>query len=240
MHTRLADESVCIGPPSPRESYLNIPAIIAAGAITNANAIHPGYGFLSESPDFAAIVEEHGFVFIGPSPAHITLMGDKIRAKQTAAALGLPVVPGSARGAGGCRRLRPGRGRDRLSGSHQGGGGRRRTRDEAGRPPRGAGRRRRHRTRRGRGPPSPTTRSIWRSSSPRAAPYRGAGARRYVRQRGASRRARLLASAPPPEGAGGGAVAGAGRAPARRDRRPREHRGARARLSRGRHAGIPL
>ena len=97
MHTRLANESVCIGPPSPRESYLNIPAIIAAGAITNANAIHPGYGFLSESPDFAAIVEEHGFVFIGPSPAHITLMGDKIRAKQTAAGLGLPVVPGSAR-----------------------------------------------------------------------------------------------------------------------------------------------
>ena len=96
MHARLADESVCIGPPSPRESYLNIPAIIAAGEITNANAIHPGYGFLSENADFATIVEEHGFVFIGPSPAHITLMGDKIRAKQTAVELGLPVVPGSA------------------------------------------------------------------------------------------------------------------------------------------------
>ena len=96
MHARLADESVCIGPPAPRESYLNIPAIIAAGEITNANAIHPGYGFLSESADFATIVEEHGFVFIGPRPAHITLMGDKVRAKQTAAGLGLPVVPGSA------------------------------------------------------------------------------------------------------------------------------------------------
>ena len=96
MHARLADESVCIGPPAPRESYLNIPAIIAAGEITNADAIHPGYGFLSESTDFATIVEEHGFVFIGPSPAHIALMGDKIRAKQTAADLGLPVVPGSA------------------------------------------------------------------------------------------------------------------------------------------------
>ena len=94
MHARLADESVCIGPPAPRESYLNIPAIIAAGEITNANAIHPGYGFLSESADFATIVEEHGFIFIGPSPAHITLMGDKIRAKQTAADLGLPVIPG--------------------------------------------------------------------------------------------------------------------------------------------------
>ena len=96
MHARLADESVCIGPPAPRESYLNIPAIIAAGEITNANAIHPGYGFLSESADFATIVEEHGFIFIGPSPSHITLMGDKIRAKQTAAELGLPVIPGSA------------------------------------------------------------------------------------------------------------------------------------------------
>ena len=96
MHARLADESVCIGPPAPRESYLNIPAIIAAGEITNANAIHPGYGFLSESADFATIVEEHGFIFIGPRPSHISLMGDKIRAKQTAAGLGLPVVPGSA------------------------------------------------------------------------------------------------------------------------------------------------
>ena len=96
MHARLADESVCIGPPAPRESYLNIPAIIAAGEITNANAIHPGYGFLSESADFATIVEEHGFIFIGPRPAHITLMGDKVRAKRTAAELGLPVVPGSA------------------------------------------------------------------------------------------------------------------------------------------------
>lgn len=95
MHARLADESVCIGPPPPQESYLNIPAIIAAGEITNADAIHPGYGFLSENADFASIVEEHGFAFIGPSPAHITLMGDKIRAKRTARELGLPVVPGS-------------------------------------------------------------------------------------------------------------------------------------------------
>ncbi len=95
MHTRLADESVCIGPPTPQESYLNIPAIIAAGEITNADAIHPGYGFLSENANFATIVEEHGFTFIGPSPQHIALMGDKIRAKQTAQELGLPVVPGS-------------------------------------------------------------------------------------------------------------------------------------------------
>ena len=95
MHARLADESVCIGPPAPQESYLNIPAIIAAGEITNADAIHPGYGFLSENAGFATIVEEHGFTFIGPSPAHVGLMGDKIRAKRTARELGLPVVPGS-------------------------------------------------------------------------------------------------------------------------------------------------
>ena len=95
MHTRLADESVCIGPASPRESYLNIASIIAAAEITNADAIHPGYGFLSENETFASIIEEHGFAFIGPSAEHIRLMGDKIKAKETAKALGLPVVPGS-------------------------------------------------------------------------------------------------------------------------------------------------
>ncbi len=95
MHARLADESVCIGPPAPQDSYLNVPAIIAAAEITNADAIHPGYGFLSENASFANIVEEHGFTFIGPSPEHITLMGEKSRAKQTVEELGLPVVPGS-------------------------------------------------------------------------------------------------------------------------------------------------
>ena len=95
MHVRLADESVCIGPPPARESYLNPAAILSAATITGADAIHPGYGFLSENADFAAMVEEHGFVFIGPSPAHIRMMGDKIIAKQTAAKFGIPVVPGS-------------------------------------------------------------------------------------------------------------------------------------------------
>lgn len=95
MHVRLADESVCIGPPPSSESYLNIPAIIAAAEITNADAIHPGYGFLSENPSFAEIVEEHGFTFIGPSPEHIQLMGDKIRAKATMHQFGLPGIPGS-------------------------------------------------------------------------------------------------------------------------------------------------
>ena len=95
MHVRLADESVCIGPPSAAESYLNPLSILAAAEITGAEAIHPGYGFLSENADFAQMVEEHGFVFIGPSPDHIRLMGDKIAAKATARELGIPTVPGS-------------------------------------------------------------------------------------------------------------------------------------------------
>ena len=95
MHVRLADESVCIGPPSARESYLNIPAIVSAATITGADAIHPGYGFLSENANFASIVEEHGITFIGPSPEHIAVMGDKIAAKAKMVELGIPVVPGS-------------------------------------------------------------------------------------------------------------------------------------------------
>lgn len=95
MHVRLADESVCIGPPAPQKSYLNMHAILSAATISNAEAIHPGYGFLSENADFAQMVEEHGFVFIGPSPDHIRLMGDKIAARKTAMETGIPVVPGS-------------------------------------------------------------------------------------------------------------------------------------------------
>lgn len=95
MHVRLADESVCIGPPAARESYLNIPSLLAACEITGADAIHPGYGFLSENARFAEILEEHEIVFIGPKAEHIRVMGDKIAAKQTAKRLGIPVVPGS-------------------------------------------------------------------------------------------------------------------------------------------------
>ena len=95
MHVRLADETVCIGPPNAAESYLNIPAIISAAEITEADAIHPGYGFLSENANFASIVEEHGITFIGPTSEHIRLMGDKVVAKDTAKRLGIPVVPGS-------------------------------------------------------------------------------------------------------------------------------------------------
>jgi acetyl-CoA carboxylase, biotin carboxylase subunit len=95
MHVRLADESVCIGPPAVRDSYLNIPALLAACEITGADAVHPGYGFLSENARFAEILQEHNIHFIGPKPAHIRLMGNKIEAKHTANRLGIPVVPGS-------------------------------------------------------------------------------------------------------------------------------------------------
>jgi acetyl-CoA carboxylase biotin carboxylase subunit len=95
MHVRLADESVCIGPPPARDSYLNVPALLAACEITGADAVHPGYGFLSENARFAEILAEHNIGFIGPKAEHIRIMGDKIEAKQTAKRLGIPVVPGS-------------------------------------------------------------------------------------------------------------------------------------------------
>ena len=95
MHVRLADESVCIGPPPSRDSYLNVHQIVAACEITGADAIHPGYGFLSENAKFAEILEAHNITFIGPSAEHIRVMGDKIEAKRTAKRLGIPVVPGS-------------------------------------------------------------------------------------------------------------------------------------------------
>ncbi|MBB4367872.1 acetyl-CoA carboxylase biotin carboxylase subunit [Bradyrhizobium sp. cir1] len=95
MHVRLSDESVCIGPPASKDSYLNVPALLAACEITGADAVHPGYGFLSENARFAEILSEHNLHFIGPKAEHIRLMGDKIEAKKTAKRLGIPVVPGS-------------------------------------------------------------------------------------------------------------------------------------------------
>ena len=96
MHVRLADHAVCIGPPSATDSYLNIAAIISAAEVAHADAIHPGYGFLSENARFAEIVEAHDIAWIGPKPEHIRTMGDKVQAKKTAGELGLPLVPGSA------------------------------------------------------------------------------------------------------------------------------------------------
>ena len=95
MHVRLADESVCVGPPAARDSYMNMPALISAAGITGADAVHPGYGFLSENAAFAEMVEAHGMTFIGPTAAHIRMMGDKIAAKTAMASLGVPLVPGS-------------------------------------------------------------------------------------------------------------------------------------------------
>ncbi len=100
MHVRFADESVCIGPPAAKDSYLNIPAILSACEITGADAVHPGYGFLSENARFAEILGDHGVHFIGPKAEHIRLMGDKIEAKRTARKLGIPTVPGSEGGVG--------------------------------------------------------------------------------------------------------------------------------------------
>jgi len=127
MHVRLADESVCIGPPPARDSYLNVAAILSAAAITGADAIHPGLGFLAENAEFAAAVEEHGFTFIGPSPQHIRLMGNKVAAKEAARRLGIPIVPGSP---GPVRDLAAAEGAARLIGypvlikATEGGGGR--------------------------------------------------------------------------------------------------------------------
>lgn len=95
MHVKIADEAICIGPAKSLDSYLNMASILSAAIVTNSDAIHPGYGFLSENPSFVEMVEEHGFIFIGPSSKHIKIMGDKIQAKTTAKELGLPTVPGS-------------------------------------------------------------------------------------------------------------------------------------------------
>jgi len=95
MHTRLADEAVCVGPPPGSQSYMNIPALVAAAELTDAEAIHPGYGFLAENADFADIVAESGYTWIGPSPDSMRAMGDKIAAKKAMGQAGVPLVPGS-------------------------------------------------------------------------------------------------------------------------------------------------
>ena len=95
LHVKFADEAVCIGPPPSIDSYLNIPRIIAAGEITNADAIHPGYGFLAENAEFSKICEDNGFAFIGPTSDVIKAMGNKAQAKKTMQAAGVPVIPGN-------------------------------------------------------------------------------------------------------------------------------------------------
>ena len=127
MHVKLADESVCIGPPPARDSYLNIPAIVAACEITGADAVHPGYGFLAENARFADILDEHEIAFIGPKAEHIRLMGDKVEAKRTAERLGIPCVPGSEgaiRDEGEARRIAAEIGYPVMVKAAAGGGGR--------------------------------------------------------------------------------------------------------------------
>jgi acetyl-CoA carboxylase biotin carboxylase subunit len=131
MHVRMADEAICIGPPPSTDSYLSMAAVLSAAEITGAEAIHPGYGFLSENANFVQAVEDHGIKFIGPSAEHIRMMGDKITAKDTMQKLGVPCVPGSAGGVAHLETARGHRRRYRLSGHHQGDGGRRRARHEA-------------------------------------------------------------------------------------------------------------
>ncbi len=239
MHVRLADESVCIGPPPAKDSYLNIPAILAACEITGADAVHPGYGFLSENARFAEILADHNVHFIGPRPEHIRLMGDKIAAKRAAKK---PRHPGRARLRWRRRQRRGGAAigpRHRLPDHGEGRRRRRRTRHEG--DPRG-GRayfgarhgacgvesrvRRRH----------PLSGKISRT----AAPYRDSGARRRQGPRHPSRRARLFAAAPPSESVGGRSLPGAEHGGARCHRRNRRRGDARDQISRRRHGRIPL
>ena len=239
-HVLLADETVCIGPPRSQQSYLNMPAIIAAAEVTDAVAIHPGYGFLSENADFAERVEESGFIFIGPKPETIRLMGDKVSAIKTMRAAGVPCVPGSDGPLGDDpevnARLAHEIGYPVIIKAAAGGGGRGMrvvhsdaalfnavsiTRAEA------LSRVRQRPGLHGEVPRAP-------------APRRVPGARRQPRQRRAPRRARLLDAAPPPEGHRG--VAGSGdlgrRAPedgaALRRSVPQD------RLSRRRHVRVPV
>ena len=206
MHVRLADESVCIGPPPARDSYLNIPQILAACEITGADAVHPGYGFLSENARFADILAAHNITFIGPSGDHIRIMGDKIDGQADG---GAPRHPGGARlaTAPSPTSRKPGAiaadiGYPVLIKAAAGGGGRgmkvartdaellERLADGA---HRGQGRLRQRR-------------GLHREIPRKAAPHRGAGDGRRQGQRRPSRRARLLAAAPPPEGLGGSAA----------------------------------
>ena len=129
---RFADEAICIGPPRSSESYLNIPQVISAAEIANVDAIHPGYGFLSENANFAEVCEASHITFIGPSPEVIRMMGEKDRARAEMAAAGLPIIPGSAGVVPDEDAAKASRRRDRLSGHDQGGGRRRRPRHARG------------------------------------------------------------------------------------------------------------
>ncbi len=239
-YVALADESVCIGPPPSAQSYLNIPAIIAAAEVTDAQAIHPGYGFLSENADFAEKVERSGFVFIGPRPDTIRLMGDKVSAKVAMTKAGVPCVPGSE-GAlpDDPKEVVQDRAAGRLSGHHQGRGRRRRAR-HARRAHRGGaaagGRADAHRGAGGVRQPGRLHGEV----PQQPAPHRDPGARRRAQERGLPVRARLLDAAAASEDHRGSARAGRQRARADADRRALRGRVPQARLPRRGHVRVPL
>ncbi len=218
MHVRLADESVCIGPP-PSKDFISTCRRCSRPARSPApDAVHPGYGFLSENARFAEILADHNLHFIGPKAEHIRLMGDKIEAKKTAKKLGIPVVPGSDGAVAADEDAMAIAEADRLSGAGEGRGRRRRARHEG----------RAHRRRPGLALTTAANeaRSAFGDASvylekylADAAPHRDSGARRRPRRRDPSRRARLLAAAPPSEGLGGSPLARARRRRPRQDRR---------------------
>ena len=223
MHVRLADESVCIGPPPSKDSYLNVPALLAACEITGVDAVHPGYGFLSENARFAEILADHNLHFIGPKAEHIRLMGDKIEAKKTAKRLGIPVVPGSdgaIRPDDDAMGIAKAIGFPVLVKAAAGGGGRGMKVAHTGR-------------RSGAGADHGSQRSqvglrrrlgLSGKIPAEAAPHRNPGARRRPRRRDPSRRARLLAAAASPEGLGGRSLARARCGGAHEDRADRSRK----------------
>ena len=237
LHVRFADEKVCIGPPPARQSYLNIPAIISAAEVSGADAVHPGYGFLSENAHFAEVVQRCGLHWIGPQPEVMRRMGDKVSARE-AHERGRRAHPARHRRHRDRPRGRGGGRAHRSAGDHQGLGGRRRPR---------------HEDRRG---PGSRCRRSWRTARSEAqagfgnpAVYieRYIGRPRHVEvqvlgdgtQRRRARRARVLDPAPPPEAGRGGAVGGAGRRAPRRAPGRRAQGDAGHRLQDRRHAGVP-
>ena len=200
MHVRMADESVCVGPPPASQSYLSMPNIIAACEITGAEAIHPGYGFLSENATFVQICEDHGLKFIGPTSEHIRLMGDKITAKETMKALGVPCVPGSDGAVPTleeARKVGAALGYPVIVKATAGGGGRGMKLARTAEDMESAFQTARAEAKAAFGNDEVYLEKYLED----AAPHRGPGLRRRQGRRGAPRRARLLAAAPPPEGA---------------------------------------
>ena len=239
-YVRLADESVCIGPPPSALSYLNMPAIISAAEVTDAEAIHPGYGFLSENADFAERVEQSGFTFIGPSPDSIRLMGDKVSAKNAMIATGVPCVPGSEGALPDDAKeiVRIAR-QVKLSGHHQGRRWWRRTRDARGPHRSGVAQRGLDDPCRGRGRVRQFG-GVHGEVSREPASRRDPGAGRQLQERGVARRARLLDAASSSEGDRGSAGAGHS-APSRGPHRRSLRRGlSQDRLSRRGHLRVPV